>query len=107
MYTNQLSFLLRWQNNNQFDLIRISASAFFTLVTSGLELEVIREACECDFVVKLQQTELSCAHSASFVDCAAAVWLLGLFEDLLLAQISQTRRFGWYFDVLTTSRGGN
>lgn len=42
------------------------------LVTSGLELEVIRKACECDFLVQQQQTEFFCAHSASFVDCAAA-----------------------------------
>lgn len=69
----------------------------FNTCNLGLGLEVIRGACECDLVVKRQQTECFCAHSGSFVDCAAAVWLPGLLEDLLLAQITQTRSFGCVF----------
>lgn len=66
-------FVKKIMHNSKSFLFQLRASSHLILVTSGLQLEVIRKACECDFVVKRQQTEFSCAHRASFVDCAAAV----------------------------------
>lgn len=64
-------------------------------------MEVIRKACECDFVVKRQQKEFFWAHSGSFVDCAAAVWLQGLLEDLLLDHRSVRPQLQLGFSALT------
>lgn len=60
-------------HNSKSFVFQLQASSHLILVTSGVELEVIRKACECDFVVKRQQTEFSYAYSESFVVCAAAV----------------------------------